>query len=135
MGSYRERARILADNGVHLIALEMMQETVHARRAAEAAVETGLPIWLGTSVRRDDRGRIVSHGQETRPLGNILDTLLPFEPSVVNIMHSRIDAVPEAIRIELSRWPGPVGVYPESGHYEKPGWQERGALGGIIQRK
>ena len=123
MASYRELAKILADNGVDLIALEMMQETEHAPRATEAAAETGLPIWLGISVRRDDRGRIVSHGQEAQPLEDILDTLLPFEPSVINIMHSRIDAVAEAIRIVQSRWSGPVGVYPESGYYEKPGWR------------
>ena len=48
----RELATLLADCGVDLIALEMLQDTRHAARAMEAALATGLPVWLGVSCRR-----------------------------------------------------------------------------------
>ena len=121
--SYRELAGILADGGVDLIALEMMQEDEHAPRAAQAAAETGLPVWLGISLKRDDDGKVVSHGTENLPLDTILDAMLPFDPAAVNIMHTRLDAVSEAIATVRKRFQGPIGVYPESGYYQKPGWQ------------
>ena len=49
LAALKELAAILADSGVDLIALEMMQDTRHAARAMEAALETGLPVWLGVS--------------------------------------------------------------------------------------
>ena len=52
LAGLREQAAILADSGADLIALEMMQDTRHAARAMEAALETGLPVWLGVSCRR-----------------------------------------------------------------------------------
>jgi S-methylmethionine-dependent homocysteine/selenocysteine methylase len=121
--SYRELVGILADGGVDLIALEMMQEDEHAPRAAQAAAETGLPVWLGISLKRDDNGNVVSHGTENLPLDTILDAMLPYDPTVINIMHTRLDAVSEAIATVRKRFQGPIGVYPESGYYQKPGWQ------------
>jgi S-methylmethionine-dependent homocysteine/selenocysteine methylase len=52
----------------------------------------------------------------------ILDALIPMGPSVVNIMHSEIGAIPEAIELVRQRWSGPIGVYPESGYFTKPHW-------------
>ncbi len=55
-------------------------------------------------------------------LSAVLDALIPLGPSVINIMHSEIDAVPGAIELVRQRWSGPVGVYPESGYFTKPNW-------------
>ena len=75
--AYREAAGLLLDAGVDLIALEMIVETSHASRAMQAALETGLPVWLGVGCKKTDDGRIVSfdhvdvvwcqptHGQST----------------------------------------------------------------------
>ena len=49
--AYRELAHFLAEEGVDLIALEMMEDAHHASMAMEAALEVGLPIWLGISTR------------------------------------------------------------------------------------
>ncbi|HRB11949.1 MAG TPA: homocysteine S-methyltransferase family protein, partial [Vicinamibacteria bacterium] len=43
-------------------------------------------------------------------------------PTVVNIMHSEIEAIPQAIELVRQRWSGPIGVYPESGYFTKPHW-------------
>ena len=120
---YRESAQLLADAGVDLIALEMLEETTHAPLAMRAAKETGLPIWLGISCRRDGNRivRFTDHSPQVS-LADSLDALLPLAPDVVNIMHSEIQAISDALAVVQTRWSGPVGVYPESGYFAKPNW-------------
>jgi S-methylmethionine-dependent homocysteine/selenocysteine methylase len=120
--AYREAAGLLLDAGVDLIALEMIVETNHASRAMRAALETGLPVWLGVACRKTKDGRIVSFDCPDLELVTVLDALIPMGPTVVNIMHSEIEAVPEAIALVRQRWSGPIGVYPESGYFTKPHW-------------
>ena len=123
LAGLRELAAILADSGVDLIALEMMQDTRHAARAMEAALETGLPVWLGVSCRqRADGGRLVSFDLPNVDFARPLDVLIPMGPSAVNIMHSDVGAVPQAITMVRERWPGPIGVYPEVGEFASPNW-------------
>ena len=120
---YRESAQLLANSGVDLIALEMLEDTTHAPLAMRAALETGLPVWLGVSSRRVD-GRIVRFSESASEvlLADVLDVLVPMGPDVVTIMHSEIDAVSETLTLIRARWDGPVGVYPESGYFTKPNW-------------
>jgi S-methylmethionine-dependent homocysteine/selenocysteine methylase len=108
---------------VDLIALEMLEDTTHAPLAMRAALETGLPVWLGVSCRRVD-GRLVRFSESSAEvlLADILDVLVPMGPDVVTIMHSEVDAVSEALAMVRARWTGPVGVYPESGYFTKPNW-------------
>ena len=121
----RELAALLTDCGVDLIALEMLQDTRHARRAMEAALETGLPVWLGVSCRRRPRGEgLMSFDLPNMDFAKPLDALIPMGPAVVNIMHSEIAAVPEALAMVRERWSGPLGVYPEIGEFEPPNWRK-----------
>ena len=120
--AYREAAGLLLDAGVDLIALEMIVETSHASRAMQAALETGLPVWLGVGCKKTDDGRIVSFDHVDLEFATVLDAVIPMGPTVVNIMHSEIGAIPEAIELVRNRWSGPIGVYPESGYFTKPNW-------------
>ena len=100
----------------------MMEDTVHAPRALEAALETSLPVWLGVSCKKSEDGRIVSFAHDDLDFSGLLETLIPMGPTMVNIMHSAIEAIPEAIELVQQRWSGPIGVYPESGYFAKPNW-------------
>jgi S-methylmethionine-dependent homocysteine/selenocysteine methylase len=120
--AYREAAGLLTDSGVDLIALEMIVETEHAARAIQAAQETGLPVWLGMGCRKAEDGRIMSFDHPDIEFVSLLDALLGSGPAVLNIMHSEIGAIPEAIDMVRERWPGPIGVYPESGYFTSPNW-------------
>ena len=122
LAAYREAAHLLADAGADLIALEMMVDEAHASRAMEAALETGLPIWLGVSCRRNDQGELVSFDFADIAFADILDRLIPMGPNVVNVMHSPIDSIHDAVAEVRKRWSGPIGVYPESGYFTKPHW-------------
>ena len=120
--SYREAAGLLAESGVDLIALEMINDIDHASRAMQVALETHLPIWLGVGCKKREDGKIVSFDHADLEFATVLDALIPMGPTVVNIMHSEIRAVPEAIELVRQRWSGPIGVYPESGHFTQPHW-------------
>src|SRR5690606_16838498 len=44
--AYEELATLLAELGVDLLVLEMMEDETHARRACDAVRAIGLPFWL-----------------------------------------------------------------------------------------
>ena len=117
-----ELAKTLADAGVDLIALEMIQDTNHGPRAMAAALDTGLPVWLGVSARLDGL-RLVAFDHPDVDFATVLDTLIPMGPDVVNIMHTEIAAVAPAIASVRERWRGPIGVYPEIPHVTTPRWR------------
>ncbi len=123
MAAYREQCGLLAEAGVDLIALEMMQFRERALLAFEAANETGLPTWLGVSARKDPgTGAIVPFNWPGESFEKLLDALIPPGPRAVHVMHSEIAAVPEAVAMVRERWDGPIGVYPESGYFTMPNW-------------
>jgi len=121
--TYREQTQILAEAGVDLIVLEMMQAPEVAVAAIEAALETGLPVWVGCSCRRSrETGRLGLFNFPDRDFGELLDAILDYPVAAIGIMHSEIpDTVPgiEAVR---ERWPGPMAAYPESGYFTLPNW-------------
>ncbi len=110
---YRELAELLAEFGVDLLVLEMMQDDEHAVRACEAAARVGLPLWLGLSCRLGADGRsLVGFDYPEIPLETTLAALLAFEPAVVTVMHTPPEAVEPALAAVGSLWSGPVGAYP-----------------------
>lgn len=112
--AYRELAALLARCGVDLIVLEMMQDTRHAPLACAAAAVTGLPVWLGVSCRHADPGAaLVAYDLPSVRFADVLDALLPFEPAVVNVMHTPPDDVGAALDEIGRHWNGPTGAYPE----------------------
>jgi S-methylmethionine-dependent homocysteine/selenocysteine methylase len=113
--AYLELAETLAEAGVDLLLLEMLQETRHAPLACEAAGAVGLPVWLGVSCRLGAGTALVGFDFPLVSLGECLDALLPFAPAAVNVMHSPLAAIDPALREIRARWPGAVGAYPEIG--------------------
>jgi homocysteine S-methyltransferase len=123
LDAYRELAGILHEGGVDIIVLETMMDDVHSPLAMEAALETGLPVWLGVSCsEHPESGEVVSFSRQEINFDVPLDALIPMGPAMVNIMHSEICTITRAIEMVRARWEGYLGVYPESGHFEKPNW-------------
>jgi homocysteine S-methyltransferase len=112
LAAYRELAALLAARGVDLIALEMIEDAEHGSLALRAALETGLPVWLGISTRRDG-GRIVAYDYPDHGLETWLGPLLAMQPAVVNVMHTDPSDVAETLAAIRRGWAGPLGVYPE----------------------
>ena len=122
--SLREQAMLLAEAGVDLIALEMCERPTSTSLAVEAALETGLPVWVGISCRRNaDSGRLVSFDPPHGDVEELITMAADREVAVINVMHSPIQDTAAGISAVRRHWTGPVGVYPESGYFIMPNWQ------------
>lgn len=114
MANHREMASLLVAAGVDLIVMEMMYDTAPARRAVTAAMETGLPVWVGFSVERGPGGALTGWERPNVSLGDLLDEVMPLGGAVAGIMHTTAEDTDPALDILFERWDGPVMVYPES---------------------
>ena len=121
-GNYAEQAETLADAGVDLLALEMMLDLEQSVYAVEAAVATGLPVWIGFSCKRAEDGTLILwDGHVT--LAEALDTIPQLGGSLVSIMHTLVEDTVPALREVRKHWSGPVGAYPHAGEFVMPNWQ------------
>ena len=124
--SYREQADCLADAGVDLLLMEMMMDDKHSCYALEAALATGLPVWVGFSCRLADDGATVlmySKRADDIRFDDLLPTVMAVGGSVAGVMHSKLADTGPALDVLLDHWSGPVMAYPESGEeFTMPMW-------------
>ena len=89
--NYREQAEIMAEAGAELIVLEMMRDIPQTTYALEAALSTGLPVWVGFSTRTSGDGSRVllqDSPEEGPTLADALEAVKPLGCSVVSVMHT-----------------------------------------------
>lgn len=124
LADFREQAGLLAEAGVDLIALELMEASGYGRAALQAATETGLPVWLGLSAVRLDDGTLGADPElgEGDSFAELVSKLADPALAAITVMHTKPDAVPEAIDIVRAQFAGPIGVYAESGSWAAPDW-------------
>jgi homocysteine S-methyltransferase len=135
--AFAEQATLLADSGVDLIALEMMDSTCYGMEAIEAATATGLPVWLGMSPIRFPSGRLGMYSADAPCIaptagsedGDSFERLVEAYASsgarldAVILMHVKLDVIQDALGIVRSCFPSlPLGVYAEVGEWQAPNW-------------
>jgi len=120
--NYREQAELLAQAGVDLIMLEMMRDIEQAAAAVQAAVATGLPVWVGFSCKLDHNGTVMLWDEE-HTLATALELIPALGASGVSVMHTLTEDIASALPVVLEHWSGPVGVYAHSGKFIMPNWQ------------
>jgi S-methylmethionine-dependent homocysteine/selenocysteine methylase len=122
---YARQVEVLAGGGVDLIALEMVADTRLGQPAIDAALASGLPVWLGLSMKVAARN---PSGSDSLPdIGSgeartVSQATLRDRLHAVNVMHTDIDDVADAITMIRNLWPGPLGVYPHRGIWAQPHW-------------
>ena len=128
--NYQEVAQTLAKSGVDLILMEMMTDIDRSSLAISAAVETGLPVWIGTSCTLLDDGRLSVWNQhseepatrispdhlksEDKSYNTLIEVMLSFQPQVMGVMHSTIETTNTGLQTLFEHWQGPVMAYPET---------------------
>jgi S-methylmethionine-dependent homocysteine/selenocysteine methylase len=124
LADFREQAGLLADSGVDLIALEMINARSYGRAAVQAAAETGLPVWLGVSPFRLPDGTMTGLPDlgDGESFEDLLSTLVNPAPAAVTVMHAKPEVTLDAIEIIRRHFTGPVGVYAETGDWQPPNW-------------
>lgn len=122
--AFQELADLLADAGCDLIMLEMMYYPHRVRLALEAALATGLPVWIGFAVRRDEAGNVVGFAPERSiSFGELLAVLDDAPVQAAGLMHSSSDVIGDAVSLLQQRFDGPLLAYPDSGYFRMPHWQ------------
>ena len=128
--NYQEVAQTLAKSGVDLILMEMMTDIDRSSLAISAAVETGLPVWIGTSCTLRDDGSVsvwnrhseepatrISPGHlksEDKSYDTLVEAMISFQPQVMGVMHSTIETTNAGLQTLFEHWQGPVMAYPET---------------------
>jgi homocysteine S-methyltransferase len=118
---FRRKADNLAAAGVDLIMMEMMRDQDYSVWASEAALATGLPVWIGISVERHGK-KLTGFGREDQDFDDVARALSALKPDVISIMHTSPSDTDEAIDVLRRYWKGPIGAYPESGYFKMPEW-------------
>ena len=119
--SYRRQAHALADAGADFLLLEMIREGEHGSALLRAALETGLPVWVGLSCSLSPDGEVKMLSEvEFRDPSDLdfletLDSLMSIGGSLLAVMHSDVPHVGPALKAALSKWPGPLAAYANSG--------------------
>lgn len=119
---YSRKIANLKSCGVDLLMMEMMRDCDYSVWATEAALESGLPVWVGISVERRADGVLVGFGRQDQALDDVAAALAVLKPAVVSIMHTSPPDTDAALDILKRHWSGPIGAYPESGHFKSPDW-------------
>lgn len=120
---FEHKAQSLADAGCDLILMEMMRDDFYSVIACEAALATGIPVWIGLSAWREDRHSTLCGWERTdMPFDMVCETLAALQPHAMGIMHTELQNIDEAISSLRRVWDGPRYVYPELGHFEMPNW-------------
>ena len=128
--SYQEQAEVLAEAGVDLIVCEMMRDYDNARIVIQAALSTGLPVWVGYSTMIDDDGEDVKslrwkntdHIDTTHDFDTMLEPLVALGGQAAGIMHTRVGSMDRALSVLEKHWSGPKMAYAETGHFDPPDW-------------
>ena len=120
---FAAKAEGFVNAGADLIAMEMMRDGDYSVWATEAAVATGLPVWVGIAVEEDDAGRLVGFGRPNWLLEDFVESLLGFAPAMVAVMHTAPHVIAPALEVVRRHWRGSLGAYAESGYFAMPDWQ------------
>jgi S-methylmethionine-dependent homocysteine/selenocysteine methylase len=120
---FRRKADGLAAAGVDLIMMEMMRDGDYALWASEAAMETGLPVWIGIAAERGEDGTLTGFGRPDWLLKDFAPRLAALNPAAITVMHTSPNDTGDALNIVQRHWSGPLGAYPESGYFKMPDWQ------------
>ena len=119
--SYRRQAHTLTDAGADFLLLEMIREPVHGGSLLRAALETGLPVWVGLSCALNSEGdlRMLSEIEATAPSDlDFLETLekvTAIGGSLLAVMHSEVHCISPGLKAARSKWNGPLAAYANSG--------------------
>jgi len=119
---YRRKAGTLAEAGVDVLVMEMMRDTGPSVWATEAAMETGLPVWVGLSFEAGPDGGLVGWGRPECAMDDVIAALTATGPDLVAVMHTSDDDTGPALTAVRSQYRGPLGAYPESGRFAMPEW-------------
>lgn len=126
LGSYDDFARVLADAGVDVIAVEMIGTLADGTEAISAVKKTGVPVWVGISAQRAADGGLETlthdeHFDDFNPPEDVREDVAAFVSlgvDAITVMHTEMEYIEETLVILREEFDGPIGAYPHRGTWE-----------------
>jgi S-methylmethionine-dependent homocysteine/selenocysteine methylase len=117
LAAFREQVAVQAEAGVDLFALEMIPDALYGRAATQAAVESGLPVWLGLTAWSGEGG-----WQHEDGIGGTAAELARPGVTAITAMHTDVEDIARSLEEIKQRWDGVIGAYAHHGGWEPPNW-------------
>jgi len=121
--NFAEIANTHKSSGADMILLEMMSDPVMAVHAIAAALDTGLPVWMGLSCKMSEDSQLLAYSRPDISFDELCAELIDPRLGAVGIMHSSINYVTPAVEVIRRHFNGPLMAYPDSGYFTMPQWQ------------
>jgi len=127
MRLFAQKADILAAAGCDMIYMERLGGIERCLLGVEAAVATGLPVWVELAVERGADGRLHGILPGHWPLDSMVDSLMSAGAQVCLVNHHDPVLMAEALQTLKFTWAGPQGISLQNGNLDMPRWSHGGA--------
>ena len=120
--NFEEQISIFKKYNIDLIILEMIINPSICKPAIEAALDSGLPVWLGLSCGDEsEEGDLFAFENSKMKFSETLTTINNDFDAVL-LMHSETKNITKGLQEIKSEWNGHLGTYPHKGTYVRPNW-------------
>ena len=120
--NFEEQISIFKKYNIDLIILEMIINPSICKPAIDAALDSGLPVWLGLSCGDEsEEGDLFAFENSKIKFSETLTTINNDFDAVL-LMHSETKNITKGLQEIKSEWNGHLGTYPHKGTYVRPNW-------------
>ena len=120
--NFEEQISIFKKYNIDLIILEMIINPSICKPAIDAALDSGLPVWLGLSCGDEsEEGDLFAFENSKMKFSETLTTINNDFDAVL-LMHSETKNITKGLQEIKSEWNGHLGTYPHKGTYVRPNW-------------
>ena len=120
--NFEEQISIFKKYNIDLIILEMIINPSICKPAIEAALDSGLPVWVGLSCGDEsEEGDLFAFENSKMKFSETLTTINTNFDAVL-LMHSETKNISRGLQEIKSKWNGHLGAYPHKGTYVRPNW-------------
>ena len=120
--NFEEQISIFKKYNIDLIILEMIINPSICKPAIDAALASGLPVWLGLSCGDEsEEGDLIAFENSKMKFSETLTTINNDFDAVL-LMHSETKNITKGLQEIKSEWNGHLGAYPHKGTYVRPNW-------------
>ncbi len=121
---YAEKASVLAEAGCDMIYMERIGGLCRSQPAVEAAVATGLPVWVELALSRSRDGCLHGAGPGGWRLADMVASLMSTGAEACILSHHDPQVLSEAIETIRAAWAGPIGVNLTSVSTDRVQWRQ-----------
>lgn len=120
--NFNEQISIFKKYNIDLIILEMIINPSICKPAIDAALASGMPVWLGLSCGDEsEEGNLFAFENSKMKFSETLNNINTNFDAVL-LMHSETKNTTKGLQEIKTKWNGHIGAYPHKGTYVRPNW-------------